>query len=74
LIISSSLLPNGSSPIIGLTSEKVDMAREVGEETRGSRLLKMTKEVLGCLRAAERKAESGRRKDTRFSGEPFTQC
>ena len=70
LIRSSSDFAKGSSPMRGVTSAYFAKASSVGDFMRGSSLLKRRKEVVGCFRARERKAWSGRRKDTRFSGEP----
>jgi hypothetical protein len=60
---SSSVELKMSLPMMGSTSE-------VGEETSGSMFLKRMNVALGWRRAEERKVWSGRRKDTRFSGEP----
>jgi hypothetical protein len=54
----------------GSTSANETHASDVGEEIRGSVLRKRRKVAEGWRSAEERKVWSGRRKETRFSGEP----
>lgn len=57
--------------MIGSTSEYETRASEVGEETSGSMFLNRMNVAEGWRSAKERKVWSGRRKDTRFNGEPL---
>ena len=69
-IRSVSDLAYGSSPISGWTSLYEAYASFVGSWARGARSLRRTKEVDGCLNAADRKELSVRRNDTLFNGDP----
>lgn len=71
LIISSSVLPNGASPVSGTTSSRAANARCAGSVcTRGARLSIRTKRAVGWEKADCKKTWSVRRKESRFSGLP----
>ena len=69
-ITSSSVVLKMSLPMTGSTSANDTRASDVGDEIRGSVFRKRRKVAEGWRSAEERKVWSGRRKETRFSGEP----
>jgi hypothetical protein len=71
LITSFSSFSYGFSPMRGWISLYLTKASSEGVFVRGFSLSKRMKEVEGCFKAAVRNAWSVRRKETRFSGDPY---